>query len=151
MVPFDLSESLQTDYAATTPNLLASFVRVVGGETVATEAQATSQAFYVIRGKGTTACGEHGAIPWAAGDMVVLPKCNGACAHAAAAGHDASLYWVSDAPLLAYLGAVPARPLFAPTVIRREAMLAAVEAISHEPGAQHRNRMGILLGNKVRA
>ena len=28
-------------------------------------------------------------------------------------------------------------------------MLAAVEAICHEPGAAHRNRMGILLGNKV--
>ena len=35
------------------------------------------------------------------------------------------------------------------TVIRREAMLKEVEAISHEPGAKHRNRMGILLGNKV--
>lgn len=28
-------------------------------------------------------------------------------------------------------------------------MLAEVERISHEPGAMHRNRMGILLGNKV--
>merc|ERR1712070_636394 len=33
--------------------------------------------------------------------------------------------------------------------IRREQMLSEVERISHEPGAEHRNRMGILLGNKA--
>ena len=48
-----------------------------------------------------------------------------------------------------FLGCEPSTEIFRPTVIRREQMLKAVEEISHEPGVQHRNRMGILLGNKV--
>ena len=38
-----------TAYPATSPNQLASFVRIKTGEAFATEAQATSQVFYVIR------------------------------------------------------------------------------------------------------
>ena len=36
-------------YPATSPNQLASFVRIKTGEAFATQAQATSQVFYVIR------------------------------------------------------------------------------------------------------
>lgn len=58
--------------------------------------------------------------------------------HTADASHDAQLYWVHDGPLLAYLGVSPDRGIFAPTVIRREAMLKEVTAISHEPGRYFR-------------
>ena len=54
--------------------------------------------------------------------------------HTADAAHDSQLYWVHDGPLLAYLGVSPDRSTFAPTVIRREAMLKEVTALSHEPG-----------------
>jgi len=54
--------------------------------------------------------------------------------HTADASHASQLYWVHDGPLLAYLGVAPDRGTFAPTVIRREAMLKEVTAISHEPG-----------------
>lgn len=222
VVAFDLSAHLRTAYPATSPNLLVGFVRLLAGETVAAPAvAATSQAFYVLAGKGASVSDEHGLIPWAAGDMVVLPKCRGEvrggddlsynathkterkvdlakslktltdavehfavsffftfgkcqrlltyrevglprcfspslsrppclpCSphpaplslsslqvrHTAAAAHAAQLFWVHDGPLLAYLGAAPSADTFAPTVIRREAMLKEVTAISHEPGA----------------
>lgn len=41
-----------TAWPATSPNQLASFVRIKTGEAFATEAQATSQVFYVIRSAG---------------------------------------------------------------------------------------------------
>ena len=47
--PLDLSDDLQMQGPATSPNLLASFVRVCEGESFRTRAVATSQAFYVIR------------------------------------------------------------------------------------------------------
>jgi gentisate 1,2-dioxygenase len=152
VIPFDLSAQLNTPYPATSPNLLVGFIRIVAGESIETVARATSQAIYVIRGTGRSVS-EHGEVVWSAGDMVVLPKCPGAITHFASGGEggggDVSLYWASDEPLLKYLGVTPSEATFAPTVIRREQMLAAVETISHEPGALHRNRMGILLGNKV--
>jgi len=78
IVEFDLRSHLNTPYSATSPNLLVSFARLRAGESLATPAvAATSQAFYVIAGKGASTCDEHGVIPWAAGDMVVLPKCQG--------------------------------------------------------------------------
>ena len=149
IIPFDLSKEIKTPYAATSPNLMVGFIRIVGGETIDTQARATSQAFYVISGKGQSSSAEHGAIPWATGDMVVLPKCPGAVTHTADTGTDCVLYWATDEPLLKYLGVTPSEEIFAPTVIRREQMLSEVERISHEPGAEHRNRMGILLGNKA--
>jgi hypothetical protein len=50
VIPFDLSKALGVDYKATSPNLLAAYVRVLPKEKVETQACATSQAFYVIRG-----------------------------------------------------------------------------------------------------
>lgn len=150
IIPFDLSDKINTPYAATSPNLLVGFIRILGGESINTKARATSQAFYVISGKGKSHCEEHGVISWALGDMIVLPRCPGAITHLATEPTmDCALYWISDEPLLRYLGVTPSEETFAPTVIRREQMLAEVERISHEPGAEHRNRMGILLGNKA--
>ena len=46
-------------------------------------------------------------------------------------------------------GVAPNTKKFTPTVFRRERMLAEVEKVKHQPGAEHKNRMGILLGNKI--
>lgn len=49
---------------------------------------------------------------------------------------------------MAYLGVSPNEPKFNLTVFRKERMLAEIETIRHQPGAEQRNRMGILLGNR---
>lgn len=156
VVPVDSSAALgATPWPATSPNLLASFVRIVAGEALETRVpRATSQAFYVIRGAGATEVdGGGGASPattiaWGEGDLFVLPATPGAARHTSSvAAGDASLYWIHDEPLLRYLGAAPSEPRFSPTLYTRERLLAAVEAIRHEPGVEHRNRMGVLLSN----
>ncbi|EWM20669.1 hypothetical protein Naga_100766g1, partial [Nannochloropsis gaditana] len=59
VIAFDLSAHMGVDYEATSPNLLAAYVRVLRGESIETQACATSQAFYVIRGQGKSTSTEH--------------------------------------------------------------------------------------------
>lgn len=150
VIPFNIGEKFGVDYAATSPNLLAFYVRVLRGEAVDTAARATSQAFYVIRGQGRSVSAEHGNIAWAKGDLFVLPATAAAVTHHCIGGEeDAAIYWVSDEPLLKYLGVSPCEKKFEPTLFTRERMLATVEELRHEPGVEHKNRLGILLGNRT--
>lgn len=146
IIPFDLSADMDISYPASSPNLLASFIRICPDESIDTAAVATSQAFYVIRGSGKSSS-EHGDITWGEGDLFVLPATENAVTHAGTS--DSALYWVSDEPLLHYLGVKPVTKKFQVTLFRKDRMLAEVERIKHQPGAEHRNRMGILLGNKI--
>eukprot|EP00471_Norrisiella_sphaerica_P009863 CAMPEP_0184503174 /NCGR_PEP_ID=MMETSP0113_2-20130426/51733_1 /TAXON_ID=91329 /ORGANISM="Norrisiella sphaerica, Strain BC52" /LENGTH=393 /DNA_ID=CAMNT_0026892621 /DNA_START=68 /DNA_END=1249 /DNA_ORIENTATION=+ len=145
IVSADFSELLGTEYPATSPNLLASFIKIMPGETQETVADATSQAFYVVSGNGTTES-DLGTFEWGTGDMVVIPALSTAMKHTAS--EMAVLYWVHDGPLLSYLGVTADKRKFEPTVYKKEMLLECVEEIRREPGAEGRNRMGILLGNK---
>uniref|UniRef100_A0A7S1U2L0 Cupin 2 conserved barrel domain-containing protein n=1 Tax=Phaeomonas parva TaxID=124430 RepID=A0A7S1U2L0_9STRA len=148
IIPFDLSEKLHVPYPATSPNLMAAFLRINPNEELPTKASATSQAFYVIRGSGRTAS-EHGTIEWNGGDLFVFPATEDDVTHTAGPDSDVAIYWITDEPLLRYLGVKPSEKRFKPAHYTKERMLAEVERVSHEDGAEHRNRMGILLGNDV--
>jgi gentisate 1,2-dioxygenase len=143
IVALDCSAQLGTGFPATSPNLLASFLRIRAEETLPTQAAATSQLFYVLRGTGKSVA-SFGAIDWAEGDLFVVPM-GVEIDHTA--NTDAALYWVSDEPLLTYLGVQPGVPRFKPTLFRRERLLAELEQVRSQPGAGGRNRLGILLGN----
>lgn len=149
VIPFDLSSLLGGVGPCTSPNLMASYVRVLVGESLSTAATATSQAYYVIRGSGRTTS-EHGVVSWGTGDLFVVPKTDGALVHeclGAEAFGGCALYWIHDQPLLDYLGVAPAKAKFDPTLFTREKLLETVEEIRHAPGATHKNRLGVLLGN----
>jgi len=146
IIPFDLSTQMGFTYPATSPNLLAAFLRICKGESLTTETKATSQAFYVIRGSGSSVCDKI-VVEWKEGDLFLFPTILASVVHGAT--EDASLYWVNDSPLLTYLGVKPTVSKYQTTVFKKERMLAEVERIRHEPGAEHRNRLGILLGNKI--
>jgi len=163
VIPLDLSEDLQLDYAATAPNLLANFVRILAGEGLPTGVErATSQSFYVIRGKGRSKT-RAGELTWSEGDLFVLPylgdeatpvcdeksQCvQHACLEEPHHG-GCALYWVHDEPLLKYLGVRPdSKRRFEPTLYPGSVMRDTVAAISNEDEwGQVRNRRGILLGN----
>ena len=145
VIPFDLSAVLKTDYPATTPNLLAAFLRIEAGNTLTTDASATSHLVYAIRGNGRTR-GAGVSIDWSEGDLFVLPTC-AKVTHRAET--DAALYWVNDEPLLRYLGAKPAGAKFKPTVFKRARLFEELNKVRNQPGALGRNRTGILLGNEA--
>jgi len=146
VIPFDLRGYIKVEYPATSPNLMASFIRIVKDEKISTDASATSQAFYIIRGVGSSVS-EFGEVTWSEGDLYVVPACTASITHSAS--QDSAIYWVTDEPLLQYLGVKPNGPKFNLTLFKRERMLAEVERIKHQPGAEHRNRLGILLGNRI--
>jgi gentisate 1,2-dioxygenase len=152
VIPLDLSAALNVSYSATSPNLLASFIALKKGQPLFTNARATSQAFYIMRGSGSTTSEEHGSISWKKGDLFVLPATKGALSHVILSESDepsASIYWLTDEPLMRYLGVSPSEERFGVAFYSREVLLSAVEAIRHEDGAQHRNRMGVLLSNEA--
>lgn len=151
VIPFEINQELDIDEKCTSPNLMASFIRICVGENIDTQATATSQAFYVIRGKGKTTS-EHGEIEWNTGDLFVLPLTNGTINHLCLQDEEyggAALYWVHDQPLMNYLGVTPCVAKFEPTLYTRERMLAAVQEITETTKNEHCNRLGILLGNKA--
>lgn len=137
----------------TSPNLLASFVRLRGGAPpVLASARATSHLFYVLRGAGSAARagaaggGEEPPLAWAAGDLFALPACDGVALALAPACADAALYWVCDAPLLGWLGAAPAAPRFSPTLWSAAALERELARVCADPAWRRRNRAGVLLG-----
>ena len=152
IIPFDIDDYLEIDHECTSPNLMASFLRVERGDTLDTRACASSQAFYVIRGSGVTS-GEHGNITWSEGDLFVVPVTEGAMQHTCVSGGDANvgaaIYWVHDQPLMDYIGCKPCVKKFEPTLYKRADLLATVEEIKHTPteDGSERNRLGVLLGN----
>jgi gentisate 1,2-dioxygenase len=143
IIPLDLSESLRTPYPATGPSLLASFVRIRAGERLTTAPNASSEFYFIIRGRGTSETAK-GSIGWKAGDFVVLPGME--AIHSAE--EDTAFYMVNDSPLFAYLGARNAEERFQPTLYTQEAVMAELERAQNDPAASTRSRISVLLANK---
>jgi gentisate 1,2-dioxygenase len=143
IVPLDLSADLRTPYPATGPSLLASFVRIKSGEKLTTAPTASSEFYFVIRGRGRSETAE-GSIAWKAGDFLVLPGIE--AIHFA--DEDTAFYTVNDSPLFAYLGARRAEARFQPTLYTREAVIAELENARNDPEASKRSRISVLLANQ---
>jgi len=148
IVPLDNSLALGCPGPATTPSLAASFLHVHAGDALATDANATSQLYYVIRGEGVSRVADASAatIAWSAGDLFTLPAGSPAT-HLAS--EEAAIYWVHDEPLLRHLGVTATQPRFAPTLYHRAAIREALEAVMNDPESRKANRLSVLLGNHL--
>jgi len=154
LVPLDLSDALGVPYPATSPALLAAFMVLDPGDTLATVPDATSELYYCLEGRGTstfvrTVPGSGpltGTIPWGPGDVVTLPA---GCSteHTAGPAARALLYRVTDAPLLSYLGVSASEPRFAPTRYDARASAARLDEVARDPAAADRSRVSILFAN----
>lgn len=102
-VPLDLSPTLGTDYAATTPFMLTRYARVRQGEKLASAFAASGEMWAVLRGRGTLAR-DGDTLPWGEGDMLALP---GGVASEWRAEEDAVLWVATDEPALAFQGVRP--------------------------------------------
>jgi gentisate 1,2-dioxygenase len=144
VVPLDLSTQLGiADGAATSPALLANFVRIRAGEQIDTSPNATSQLYYAMDGQGFAAVNGQ-LVQREKGDFLTLPAGSHSVFYADA---DAAMYWVHDEPLLRYLGADATRPRFQPTKFRRADAVAKLEEIASRPGANDKSRVSVLLAN----
>jgi gentisate 1,2-dioxygenase len=153
-LPLDTSSILGCSGPATSPGLCANFIHICPGDAIITDANATSQLFFVMRGTGMTrveaddavAAAGGGEIAWQAGDLFILPAGSRAM-HVA--GNDAAVYWVHDEPLLRYLGVEATRRQFSTTLYKRESIHEALETVIRDPASAHANRLSVLLGNQL--
>lgn len=107
----DKSDLLLTPLPATSPLLLAKFLRIREGDSVETALKASGEIYYVIRGQGETV--QNGAaFAWGPGDIFCLPG-GQETLHRSVAG-DCVLYSVTDEPLLAFEKVAPAALAEAP-------------------------------------
>ncbi len=145
VVALDLSAAMGIEGGpATSPALLASFVHIRPDEHVSTAPRATSELYYVLRGEGFSAV-NGSLVAWTEGDVLTLPA---GCRSTHHASTDTALYWVTDEPLLRYLGATATEARFAPTRYDGAVALAELDAIASDTRATDRNRLSILLANR---
>ena len=102
IINLDLSDKLKTEYPATTPNLLARYVRVKAGETQCLNLTTAGEVYYLLEGVGSIAKGED-LINWVEGDSVCLP--GGGETVITAKDTDCVIYSVTDEPTLSWHGA----------------------------------------------
>ena len=145
IVAFDTSEQLGiSDGPATSPALLASFIRIAPGDSVDTAPCATSELYRVISGSGVSTI-DGRDLHWSAGDFFVLPA---NCRSTHRAEIDTTMYWVTDEPLLRYLGVEPTARRFDITHFPAERVEAELSAIESSPRATDRNRLAVLLNTE---
>ena len=144
IVPLDLSKELGiTTGEATSPALLANFVRIRAREQIDTAVNATSQLYYVLYGRGFAAV--NGVlVKFEKGDFLTLPAGARSVFYADA---ETAMYWVHDEPLLRFLGAEAREPRFRATKFARADAVAQLEEIASRPGASDKSRVSVLLAN----
>jgi gentisate 1,2-dioxygenase len=86
----------------TLPTIGCRLHRFESGEQLQPRRETASTIYYVIGGTGTTRCGER-VLRWQTGDIFVIPNWTW-YAHAADFGENATLFSLSDAPMLDALG-----------------------------------------------
>lgn len=149
IIPFDISEQLNIPHSCTSPNLLASFIRIIEHDTLECVSQATSNVFYIINGFGKCHIPDHGVINYGEGDIIVIPEnYNSKEKIKFTSTINTYIYWINDEPLLKYLNVIPNGKNFPPALYKKDTLYSKVEEISHN-NSEHKNRLGVLLGNKV--
>jgi gentisate 1,2-dioxygenase len=144
IISLDLSSELRTNYPATSPSLLAHFIRINAGDSIHTQPNATSELYYIISGVGITEVNGQ-TISWKKGDFLTLPS-GSVSRHIAA--EDSTIYYILDTPLLDYLGAKATEARFKPTLYTAERAKAKLEEVANAPDAHLKNRISILLNNQ---
>jgi len=149
----DISSDLGYKYLATSPNLLAQFIKIKSNELIQTDLNATSQVYYIIEGNGKTSFIVESSskslsynIEWSKGDLFVLPITT-YLIHKAYT--DTIIYSINDQPLLEYLAVKPSYPKFKPTVFKSNITKEALNEIYKKNILRNLNRLGILLGNEI--
>lgn len=107
----DKSEVLGTSFPATSPLLLAKFLRIREGEAVEAQLKASGEIYHVVCGQGRTS--QNGAtLNWGPGDIFCLP--GGLETEHRSLEGDCVLYSVTDEPMIAFERVVPAARAEAP-------------------------------------
>lgn len=135
----------------TSPNLDAHFIHIFPGDPYSfPRCACTSHWFYVIRGRGVYT---HKKDPRtiSEGDVFVLPNEPGFSLRVEAAEIPVVLFYVTDEPLLRYLGCSVDGARFKAQFFPSRVLKEKISALSHHHPDSRPNRLGFLLGNPATA
>jgi gentisate 1,2-dioxygenase len=150
----DFSKIFNTSHKSTTPNLLASFIKLSNKETIELkntsqqkqpneDYNATSHLFYIIDGNGFMDIDNDEPKIVNTGDLLITPcfqqlKINNI------GDKDLQIYYINDSPLVNYLGNKTHKKIFKTAIYTNEFLIQKLNELSNP----HNNRKGILLSNK---
>lgn len=145
----DFSDIFRCDYKATSPNLLASFIKVKPSEFIQTKNQgdnnsinATSHLFFIIDGSCDLIF-DNDLLYGSPGAIVISPMFDSIKINNTGTA-DLCIYYINDSPLVNYSGNRPVKKLFKPAVYSEEFLTTNLDNLSNP----NNNRKGILLSNK---
>jgi gentisate 1,2-dioxygenase len=153
----DLSYVYNIEYKATSPNLLASFIKIKGNDNInfldidknknknENENEyfdAGSHFFYIIKGCCSIYVNDY---PYALfeGDIFISPMCK-SLKIVNDINEDLNIYYINDSPLINYLGCKPFKPTFKCAKYSKDYLNNQLHNLSNPLN----NRKGILLSNK---
>jgi gentisate 1,2-dioxygenase len=146
----DFSNIFNVSYKSTTPNLLSSFIKLIGKDTIelnnsqCNEYNASSHLFYILKGNSSiaTACTNEENIV-NSGDILISP-CFDSVKITNLGEEELEIYYINDSPLINYLGSKAEKKLFKTAIYSNDFIFKNLNELSNK----NNNRKGILLSNK---
>ena len=146
----DFSNLFNVSYKSTTPNLLASFIKLLKEDdlielnnTNVLDFNATSHLFYVINGRSSIHIDNGQDNFLHSGDILITP-CFNSIKIKNLCEDELQIYYINDSPLINYLGSKAEQKIFKTAIYRNSFILQKLNDLSN----QNNNRKGILLSNK---
>jgi len=144
----DFSELFNVEHKSTTPNLLASFIRLTNEENFHIEndvennfANATSHLFYILNGNCKIII-DNKLLLVNKGDILITPLFDSLIIKNKSP--ELQIYYINDSPLVNYLGNKSVKKIFKTAVYTNEFLIKNLHTLSNPKN----NRKGILLSNK---
>ena len=147
----DFSNIFNVPHKSTTPNLLASFIKLERADdeielnSNGIEFNATSHFFYIIKGMCSLYINNnnHDEHTVCSGDILITP-CINSVKIINGGEEELQIYYINDSPLVNYLGNKAERQIFKTAIYRKDFLVQKLNELSNP----HNNRKGILLSNK---
>ena len=145
---FDNSKELNIPYTATSPNLLTAFININAYDSYELDSEyvCSSQLFYIIEGTGHITMEGFENMQYSSGDLIA---CSYYESQHIISEKKTHIYWVSDYPLLKYMGVKPATEVIPPMIYKKDVMETFLHEVCTSENAHLKNRNGILLANSI--
>lgn len=147
----DFSDIFNVSHKSTTPNLLASFIKLKNDDVLQLdnndkmiEFNATSHLFYIIKGSCFINIDNDSFNETMNGGDILVTPCFESLHIKNTGEEELQIYYINDSPLVNYLGNKAHKKIFKSCIYRNDFLLQKLNELSNT----NNNRKGILLSNK---
>jgi gentisate 1,2-dioxygenase len=141
----DFSENYNVNFKATSPNLLASFIKINKNQIFHFEKKmdyfASSHFFYIIQGSSEIQL-DNETFYISKDDIFIFPNFD-LFSIKNIGNEELQIYYINDSPIINYLGALPHNKIFKAAIYSSEFLQKKINELSNP----NNNRKGILLSN----